>query len=81
MKIANIALGMEPYGSRLCDWLRSRRPDIATLQKIGSKLPPNENLREIGYESELLLSGTEVQHCVETERLVAVGRSSSAGYG
>ena len=59
MKIANVALnGMNKYEARLCDWLRDRcldrhrRPDIVTLQKIGSSGPfPKKKLRNIGYES------------------------------
>lgn len=58
MKIANVALnGMSNYESRLCKWLldrsrdRRRRPDIVTLQKIGSKKPfPKEIFCNIGYE-------------------------------
>ena len=56
MKIANVAVGMEPYGSRLCAWLKKRRPDIITIQKIGSKFPKKENLLEIGYEGAFLPS-------------------------
>lgn len=55
MKLANIAVdGSGKYGGRLCDWLRRRRPDIVTLQKIGSTFPTKEDLRAIGYESEVL---------------------------
>ena len=36
MKIANVALrGMNAFGTKLCDWLEDRCPDIVTLQKIG----------------------------------------------
>ncbi|MXW91678.1 MAG: hypothetical protein F4114_16530 [Rhodospirillaceae bacterium] len=58
MKIANVTLnGMNKYGSRLSCWLsdrcrdRRRRPDIVTLQKIGSKKRfPKETFCDIGYE-------------------------------
>ena len=55
MKIANVTVGdvgCKPNWSRLCDWLKRCRPDIATLQKIGSKEPmPTEVFRNIGFES------------------------------
>ena len=55
MKIANVVLGRvgcKPNWSRLCDWLRRSRPEIVTLQKIGSqKNFPKAQLRKIGYES------------------------------
>ena len=56
MKIANVAVGsMKTNGSRVLDWLQDRRPDVATLQKIGStKDFPTKPLRDIGYESEFL---------------------------
>ena len=43
---------VKPDWSRLCDWLKRCRPDIVTLQKIGSTEPfPTEALRNIDYES------------------------------
>ena len=55
MRIANVAVanvGCKPNWSRLCDWLKRRHPDIATLQKIGSGEPfPEGKLRKTGYES------------------------------
>ena len=55
MRIANVVVGnvgCKPDWSRLCNWLKRCRPDIATLQKIGSKDPfPSEVLCKIGYES------------------------------
>ena len=55
MKIANIALdGRYNYGSKLCDWLQNRRPDIVTLQKTGSKFPTMDDIRDVGYESKCL---------------------------
>ena len=59
MRIANIALnGMNKYEPRLSNWLLDRcrdgrrRPDIVTLQKIGSsELFPKEKFCKIGYES------------------------------
>ena len=56
MKIANIPLSsMKANGPRLRDWLRKRRPDIVTLQKIGLERDfPARALREAGYESAFL---------------------------
>lgn len=58
MKIANVAVGnvgCKPNWSGLCEWLKRRRPDIATLQKIGSTEPfPTEAFRKIDYESRFL---------------------------
>lgn len=56
MKIANVAAGNgKPNWSRICAWLKKRRPDIVTLQKTGEKESfPNEVLCNIGYTSELL---------------------------
>ena len=55
MNIANVALdGSKDYGPKLCAWLRSRRPDIVTLQKIGSHFPTIEELRDIDYESKCI---------------------------
>ena len=56
MKIANVALhSMKKDGARVLDWLRDRRPDIVTLQKVGSgEHFPTKDLREIGYESRFL---------------------------
>ncbi len=55
MKIGNVALGgMNNYGSRLCDWLEERRPDIVTIQKIGLDKDfrkHEEELRKLGYNS------------------------------
>ncbi len=55
MIIANVALrGMNNYGSKLCDWLEKRRPDIVTVQKIGLDedfLEHKEELRKVGYNS------------------------------
>lgn len=55
MIIANVALrGMNGYGSKLCDWLEKRRPDIVTIQKIGLDkdfLEHKEELRKIGYNA------------------------------
>ena len=55
MRLANVAVdGRYNYGSKLCDWLQKSRPDIVTIQKIGSKFPTMEDLREIGYENKCL---------------------------
>lgn len=56
MKIANVVVGsMETNGPKVCDWLQKRRPDIVTLQKIGSKKDfPTDKLRKTGYENEVL---------------------------
>ena len=56
MKIANVATnGMNKYGSVLCDWVRDRRPDIVTIQKIGPKEHfPEKELCKIDYNSEFL---------------------------
>jgi len=56
MRIANVALhSMKKDGARVLDWLRDRRPDIVTLQKVGSDDHfPTKDLREIGYESRFL---------------------------
>ena len=44
MKIANVVLdGSKNYGPKLCAWLQNRRPDIVTLQKIGSNFPTIED--------------------------------------
>ena len=55
MIIANVAVanvGCKPNWTKLCHWLKRRRPEIATLQKIGSTEPfPTEVLCKIGYES------------------------------
>ena len=54
--IASLAAnGGNGYGLRLCDWLARRCPDIVTIQKTGSNLPA-EDLRKMGYESEVLAS-------------------------
>ena len=58
MRIANVTLGdirCEPSWSRLRDWLKRRRPDIVTLQKIGptEKFWP-EDFRSIGYTGKCL---------------------------
>lgn len=54
MKIANVVLGnskVRPDWCRLRDWLKRRRPDIVTLQKIGPGEPfIGEDLRKDGYE-------------------------------
>ena len=51
MKIANVALdGSKAYGHKLCAWLERERPDIVTLQKIGSHFPSIEDFRKIDYE-------------------------------
>lgn len=54
MKIANLVLGdvgVPPEWSRLYDWLERHRPDIVTLQKIGSKKRfPKETFCGIDYE-------------------------------
>lgn len=52
MKIANVNAGnRKPDWSRLRDWLKGQRPDIVTLQKIGSGEPSlEEDLRDIHYE-------------------------------
>ena len=53
MIIANVTLrGMNNYGSKLCNWLEKRRPDIVTVQKIGLDRDfrkHEEYLRKIGY--------------------------------
>ena len=56
MKIANVVVGsMKTNGSRLYGWLQKSRPDIVTLQKIGSENDfPVNPLHEMGYESEFL---------------------------
>lgn len=56
LSVANVAVGsMNTNGSRLLDWLQVRRPDIVTLQKIGSERDfPAEPLCDLGYESEYL---------------------------
>ena len=56
MKIANVVVGsMKTNGPRLYDWLQQSRPDVVTLQKIGSENDfPAKPLRAIGYESEFL---------------------------
>lgn len=55
MIIANVALGgMNKYGSKLCCWLENKRPDIVTIQKIGSDedfCKHEGKLREIGYNT------------------------------
>lgn len=55
MIIANVALrGINGYGSKLCDWLEKRRPDIVTIQKIGLDkdfLKHKEKLLKVGYNS------------------------------
>lgn len=54
VKIANVVLGdfnVKPDWSRLCDWLKRRRPDIVALQKIGPGEPTHKKeLGRIGYE-------------------------------
>lgn len=56
MKIANIPLSsMKKNGPRLRDWLRKRRPEVVTLQKIGLERDfPAQAFRETGYESAFL---------------------------
>ena len=56
MKIANVTLSsMNANRRELCGWLRNRRPDIVTLQKIGKEEDFGSNaLRRIGYRSEFL---------------------------
>ena len=53
MKIANVAVrGMKNYRTKVRNWLEDRRPDIVTLQKIGSSEPfPEESFRKLDYES------------------------------
>ena len=55
MKITNVAVGnvgCKPNWSRLSNWLKRCRPDIVTLQKIGSAEPfPTEVFCKIDYES------------------------------
>ena len=57
MKIANVALdGSKTYGPWLLAWLACKRPDIVTLQKIGSKEHfPASLLSAINYNSRFLL--------------------------
>ena len=58
MRVANVVVAnvcCKPNWTRLCDWLARHRPDIATLQKIGSSKPfPEKELRNVGYESRFL---------------------------
>ena len=56
MKIANVVVGsMKTNGFGLYDWLQKSRPDIVTLQKIGSENDfPVKPFNEIGFESEFL---------------------------
>lgn len=55
MNIANVVLGdvgCKPNWSRFCVWLKTRSPNIVTLQKIGSSEPfPEDALCKSGYES------------------------------
>ena len=57
MKIANVALdGSKTYGPWLLAWLACKRPDIVTLQKIGSREHfPASVLSPINYNSRFLL--------------------------
>lgn len=54
MKIANVALGnfnCKPDWSKLRDWMKRRRSDIVTVQKIGPGEPSvEEEFRKICYE-------------------------------
>ncbi|MDE0702169.1 MAG: hypothetical protein OXH59_00425 [Rhodospirillaceae bacterium] len=72
LKVANVAIGsMKTNGSRLLDWLQVRRPDIATLQKIGSEKDfPAEPLRKAGYESAFLgrVSGSDLGVAILSHR-------------
>lgn len=55
-RIANVALdGSKGYESRVLEWLRDRRPEIVTFQKIGTEESfPSGPLRDIGYGGKCL---------------------------
>ncbi len=57
MKIANVVVrksNKKPNWAGLCAWLKDRRPDVVTLQKIGSDFPKKGKFFELGYESQFL---------------------------
>ena len=88
MKVANLSVHtMRTRWWDVCKWLRRRRPDIVTLQKIGAtKDFPASALRDIGYESRFLgrrsaadLGVAILSHCDMPQPAVRVRQLPGAG--